>query len=156
MVEEILDCTPKEAYEYMAKVAGVELDNLSGHRSRVSGLPTATLNREDEKVLHMHCFNESGEYILTELYKKSRPEYYSLIISRAEEMKTRYLECKAYSSPNAPKAYDVFEMLGDNFDVSIYGKIDHVIDDRVGLCERIITTFKKAEEYDIRGIVKHN
>lgn len=142
MIQEIRNCSAREAYEYMAGLIGTTY-NKQNLRDDPS-FPPAWLSYDEADVIGLHTpvhVISEDDVSLINLYKKDKQAYYELIIEQAKAMLEKYKECKNYSAPNAPKAYALCEMLGDKFDVTVYGKLDTIINERIEMCDKIIKIF---------------
>jgi len=158
MVMEITGCSSEEAYITMAEaMGGIEFydndssaqDNkgpkyrLSVHEAEVIGLypkfTVAVMQRETRNGL------ATAYDGLNILYQKNPCMYYTLIVDKAKEMLEQYSRSKLkHCAIDAPQAHYLFELLGDDFDNSIYHKLEREIEERINTCQKIINIFSTA------------
>lgn len=158
MIMEYLDCSSDEAYRIMAEaMGGVELYAGDSKKPELN-LPKYRLTQEECEVIGLYPkFSptiatvqttggekhiQDGLYIL---WQRNPDAYFGLIVKRAKEMRKKYQYLKThYASAKADLAYQIYDILGECFDHSVYKTMDRVLAERIEICNKIITIFSKA------------
>lgn len=158
MIMEYLQCSSEEAYHVMAEaMGGAEL--YSGHSNTdFAKIPKYRLTQEECKVLDLypkfsptiatvHTSNgderiQDGLYML---WQQNPDAYFGLIIKRAKEMKKKYQYIRThFASDRADLAYQIYDLLGEYFDHSVYRTMDRTLEEHIQTCNKIITIFTKV------------
>lgn len=151
MVMEVTDCSYDEAYEIMAHAMNYDLSD----ECQDENIPRLRLTKEEANVIGLYPrFNEvavqksNASDTLTirdglfSLYQSNPKMYFKIIVDKAEAQLRRYQHCRQhYTASNSDMAYMVYDLLGEQFDNSIYPKLKRELDSRITICKKIITIF---------------
>lgn len=151
MIMEVTNCSYDEAYDIMAQAMGYYLSE----KGQNENIPKFRLAKAEANIIGLYPrFNEAAvqksntndtitiQDGLFVLYQSNPQMYFEIIVKKAEKAMKRYQYCKEhYSAPDADMAYMVYDLLGKQFDNSIYPKILRELDSRIETCKKIIAIF---------------
>lgn len=154
MVMEVTDCSYDEAYDIMAQAMNYEL--ADGNQDE--NIPKLRLTKEEAGIIGLYPrFNEiavqksNANNTLTirdglfSLYQSNPKMYFQIIVGKAQAQLKRYQHCrKHYAASDSDMAHMVYDLLGENFDHSIYPKLQRELDNRIATCKKIITIFSAS------------
>lgn len=151
MIMEFTGCTESEAYTTIASVMGVNLSELDAKEENKE-IPKLRLTREEAETIkfyqvYTNLINQSNSHGqlckegIYPLYMQNKERYYNMILCRAREMLEKYEGCRQFASVEAKRAYIVYDLLADQFDMSIYGRLERELEKKIGICKRIIQIF---------------
>lgn len=153
MVMEYLGCSASEAYIIMAEaMGGVDLFGDSTDEMQQEIIPDLRLSEYEAKVLKLwpkfRCTVavkegtvtiQDGLYIL---YMDNPQMYYGLIVQRAKELQQNYEYCMChFSTADSDLAYVLYDLQGEGFDNSIFYRLKKELNERIGVCKKIINIF---------------
>lgn len=152
MVMEVTGCSSEEAYNIMADAMGYKLDGNSAYSADI---PRLRLTKEEATVIGIYprfrepAIQKQGAVGMVtiydglfELYKVNPGMYYQIITEKAREAREKYLYYRThYATPKADLAYQIYDLLGDHFDNSVYASMERELTTRIETCEKIINIF---------------
>ena len=162
MVMEYLNCTSMEAYQIMAEaMAQADGSGMTGAEryadstTNFQSVPKYRLSVKEAEVIGLYpkfSVIVSRKVVknnlmpiydgLMILYQQNPELYYQIIVSKAEETKKKYQYCREhYAAADADTAYFIFNLLGERFDHSVYMQIEREIEERIKICNKIISIF---------------
>lgn len=160
MVMDFAGCSSDEAYVIMAEaMGGVEFYSDMGESQ--SYIPKLKLSNYEAKVLGITPkFSvvvdrkpiESETILIKEglfsLFGQNEKMYYQIIADRAREMLEKYQFCmEHYASAHADKAYELYDLMGDTFDRSVYGHLYRELSERIDTCRKILSIFSSKLQH---------
>ena len=130
MVMEYTGCTKGEAFSQIADaMGGRELYADSGTEAKPTYGPKEKLTQEELALLGINCSYNSG--IITDngmvpdglntLYFEDKAKYTEILLGRAKKTLASYEELlHDYGSPQSEKSHRIYELMGENYDTSVY------------------------------------
>lgn len=158
MIMEYLQCSSEEAYRIMAEAMGGAELYSGGSKTDFAKIPRYRLTQEECKVLRLYpkfsptvatVRTSNGEARIQDglyvLWQRNPDAYFGMIIKRAKEMKKKYQYLRVhFASDKADLAYQIYDLLGEYFDHSVYRTMNRILEERIQICDKIITIFTKA------------